>query len=398
MPSSFIARRINEMSESATVEITRQANSMREKGIDVISLSAGLPDFDTPHNIREAGIAAINAGHTRYTSVDGTERLRTAICRDIARRKSIAYEADEVLVSSGAKQSLFNAILATINPGDEVLIPAPFWVSYPEMIKLAGATPRILETAADGHYKITADQLTQALGENTRALIINSPSNPTGQRYEANELKALAAVLKKHPQLILISDEIYDQVHWSADTTLNLLEVEPTLRNRYLLINGVSKSHAMTGWRIGYCAGPTEIIAAMRRIQGQSTSNACSISQAAAVEALEGPQGYIVDMNRAYADRYRLATGLLEAMPGMHHAAVECTFYLFLDIGDAIRNGGYRSDVDFAARLLEQQAVATVPGTAFGCPDHLRLSIASSEQEITEACARIGKFLQAASA
>lgn len=393
-----LSHRVDRLTESATVGMSRRAQQLGNAGQDIISLSAGLPDFDTPACIREAAQQAMNSGQTRYTAVDGTAALKQAIIDDLARRKSLHYSPDQIIVTHGAKQALYNAVQALIGPGDEVIIPAPYWVSYPAMVTLAEGEPRIVECPSDQSYKLSADVLSRALTPATRMLILNSPGNPTGQVYSVTELQALAEVIRVHPNLMVLSDEIYDQVSWGPEAVCSLAEVAPDLQDRIIVVNGVSKSHAMTGWRIGYAAADCRLIHAMRRLQGQSTSNACSISQAAAVAALRMSPTELAPMNRAYQQRHQRAMRRLEQLPGMHAQPVDATFYLLIHVQEAMQATGCLTDVDLAERILDQAGVALVPGSAFGCPDHLRISVACSSEQLDVAFYRIANFLQQHSA
>ncbi len=387
---SRISVKVDQIRPSATIAVSAKALDLKAQGRDIVSLAAGEPDFDTPEHIREAAIAAIHAGKTRYTQVDGTPELKAAIIHKFRVQNELEFTADQVIASNGAKQSLYNLMVAVLNSGDEVIVPAPYWVSYPDMVKLADARPAILAATAENDYKITARELQNTLNENTRMLILNSPSNPTGKVYTEEEYRALGDVLIEHPKVFIACDDIYEHIYWGSKPYRTLLNVCPELADRTLVINGVSKGYAMTGWRIGYVAGPADLVAAMRKIQGQSTSCPSSISQAAAVAALTGPQECLEEMRMAYAERYQFMLEALNDIPGVTCPECDGAFYAFpsfqacIDAMDDIRD-----DVELAGWLLEAAEVATVPGSAFGAPGHLRLSFASSMEELQDAVSRI---------
>ncbi len=375
---------------------TARAAALRAAGRDIISLTAGEPDFDTSAHIAEAGIAAIREGHTRYTDVGGTAELKDAIRAKFARDNHLDYERKQILVSTGAKQSLFNLCLALRDPEDEVVIPAPYWVSYPDMVRLADATPVIVPTKAESGYKMSARQLAAAITPKTRLLLINSPSNPTGAAYLRREWQELGEVLLEHPRIVIGTDDMYEKIWWADEPFTTLAQVVPALYERTVTINGVSKSHAMTGWRIGYCGGPAELISAMATIQGQSTSNPSSIAQRAAVVALNGDQTCVATMNAAYRERHDFLVPALNALPGVRCRAGAGTFYAFADISEALQRLQIADDTAFAEQLLEQTGVAVVPGSGFGAPGHIRLSFATNLAQLQDAAARLERFLRPA--
>lgn len=392
--STRFSSRVTQVKPSATIAMSMKALALKAEGRDIISLSVGEPDFDTPEHIRQAGIDAINAGKTRYTAVDGTPELKHAIADKLQRDNSLDYTADQILVSSGAKQSIFNMFQAMLDDGDEALVPAPYWVSYPDMVRLAGADPVILHTHAQDNYLISPQQLRSAINDNTRLLILNAPSNPTGMGYSRDALLALGEVLLEYPKVWICSDDIYEHIWWGEEAFCNIAEVVPALKDRMVLVNGVSKAYAMTGWRIGYAAGPTEVIAQMRKVQGQSTSNPCSISQAAATAALNGDQACIQAMAKAFHERHNWIVPALNACPGLSCQPAQGAFYVFVDCSEAIECLGLSDDMALAEHLLENAGVATVPGTAFGAPGHLRLSFALGLDTLKDAVGRIEKALQ----
>ena len=375
---------------------TARAAALRAEGRDIISLTAGEPDFDTPMHVAEAGVAAIRHGQTRYTDVGGTPALKDAIIAKFARDNALTYERAQILVSCGAKQTLFNLCMAVLDPEDEALIPAPYWVSYPDMVMLADAHPVILRTDAEQGYKITPHQLDSAITPKTRLLLLNSPSNPTGAAYTRAELAALGEVLLAHPRVLIGTDDMYEHIWWAPEPFATIAQVVPALYERTITINGVSKSHAMTGWRIGYCGGPKPIISAMATIQGQSTSSPSSISQHAAMVALNGDQACVATMNAAYKSRHDFLVAGLAALPGVNCRPGEGTFYAFADIGAAMQTHGFHDDVAFCDALLERVGVAVVPGSGFGAPGHVRLSFATDMPSLERALERLRGFLSAA--
>jgi aspartate aminotransferase len=375
---------------SATIQVTMKAMELKAQGKDIVSLGAGEPDFDTPAHILDAAIAAINDGKTRYTQVDGTPELKAAIIEKFRRDNDLQFEPDQVIASNGAKQSLYNLMVATLNRGDEVIVPAPYWVSYPDMVKLADGLPAILSGTAENDYKITAKQLQNTLNENTRMLILNSPSNPTGKVYSENEYRELGEVLLEHPKVLIACDDIYEYIYWGKGPFRTFLNACPELADRTVVINGVSKGYAMTGWRIGYLAGPADLVQAMRKVQGQSTSCPGSISQAAAVAALSGPQGCVEDMRCAFEQRYRFMHRALNELPGVDCPECDGAFYAFPSFQEYIDDrDDLRDDTELATWLLEEAGVSTVPGSAFGAPGHLRLSYAASMDYLEDAIRRM---------
>jgi aspartate aminotransferase len=388
--------KVDQIKPSATIAVSSKAMDLRAQGRDIISLGAGEPDFDTPEHIREAAIAAIHAGKTRYTQVDGTPELKAAIVHKFRLQNELEFEPDQVIASNGAKQSLYNLMVAVLNKGDEVIVPAPYWVSYPDMVKLADAEPAILAATAENDHKITPRELQNTLNENTRMVIFNSPSNPTGKVYTEEEYRALGDVLIEHPKVFIACDDIYEHIYWGSRPYRTFLNACPELAQRTVVINGVSKGYAMTGWRIGYLAGPADLVKAMRKIQSQSTSCASSISQAAAVAALTGPQDCLEEMRMAFEERYHYIQGALNDLPGVECPDCDGAFYAFpsfqgfIDQQDAVRD-----DVELATWFLEEAGVATVPGSAFGAPGHLRLSYASSMEQLEDAIGRMKRAMNA---
>ncbi len=376
--------------------MTARAAKLKAEGRDIIALSAGEPDFDTPKHVAEAGIEAIRRGLTRYTAVDGTTELKDAIIGKFKRDNGLTYERNQILVSSGAKQTCFNLCAALLDPGDECLIPAPYWVSYPDMALLADATPVIVNGGADRGYKITAAELEAAITPRTKLFILNSPSNPTGAAYTGAELKALGAVLDRHPQIVIGADEMYEHIYWAPEPFMSFAQANPQLYSRTVTINGVSKAYAMTGWRIGYCGGPREIVNAMSTVQGQSTSNASSISQRAATVALNSDQSCVAEMNKAFKERHDFVVGALNAIPGIKCPPAAGTFYAFADVSGAMRSLGIKDDNAFAEYLLVEAGVAVVPGSGFGAPAHMRLSFACSMQTLEDAVGRIQRAVTSA--
>ena len=382
--------RIQRVKPSPTLAVTALANQLRAQGRDVIGLAAGEPDFDTPEHIKQAAIRAINAGMTKYTAVDGTAGLKQAIINKFKRDNGLDYETDQVIASVGGKQAIYNLLQALLNPGDEVIIPAPYWVSYPDMVKLADAEPVIVEGNMDQSFKINAEQLDAAITARTRLVVINSPSNPSGKAYTREELKSLADVLLRHPDITIFTDDIYEHIVWTDEGFNNILNVCPELKDRTLVINGVSKAYSMTGWRIGYAAGPADIIKAMKKVQSQSTSNPCSIAQAAAQEALDGDQSFLAEMCQVFRDRHDYVYSTLAAMDGVECLPSDGTFYSFPSFHRVIeRMDGINDDVELAQLLLEKAEVALVPGSAFGLAGHLRLSFATDMESLEKALSRI---------
>ena len=388
-----IARRITRVKPSPTLAMTARAAQMRSEGKDVISLSVGEPDFDTPAHICEAGFAAIRAGQSRYTNADGAPDLLDAVIAKFQRDNGISYARNQVLISTGAKQTLFNLCMAVLDPGDEVIIPAPYWVSYPDMVMLADAHPVTPDATADHGYKMTPRQLAAAITSETRLVMLNSPSNPTGAAYTRAELVALGEVLLDHPKLLIATDDIYEKIYWGQEPFCSLLTAVPGLYERTITINGCSKGYAMTGWRIGYCGGPREIIAAMATVQGQSTTNASSISQKAAVAALNGPEDEVQRMNASFKTRHDYFVAGLNQLPGISCLPGSGTFYAFADVREAMKQHGFKDDNAFCEFILAEALVAGVPGSGFGAPGHLRLSFACSEDNLAKALERMNTAL-----
>jgi aspartate aminotransferase len=389
-----LSERVARVKPSPTLAVTAKAAELKRAGHDIIGLGAGEPDFDTPEHIKAAAIEAIRAGRTKYTAVEGILELRQAICDKFRRDNQIEYQPGQVLVSCGAKQSIYNLAAALLGPGDEAIIPAPYWVSYPDIVLLADATPVIVAADARQHFKITAAQLEAAITPRTRLLIINSPSNPTGVAYTRAELESLAEVLRAHPQVITATDDMYEHIYWGKEPFCSLLTAAPDLHERVVTINGVSKVYAMTGWRIGYAAGPRKLIGAMNKVQGQSTSNPTSISQYAALAALTGDQSCVGEMTAAFRERHDWLVEALNELPGISCLPADGAFYAFPDVSDAIAAlADVDDDTGFAEYLLDKAGIAVVPGTAFGAPGHVRLSFACSLQTLEQAVERIAAVL-----
>jgi len=384
-----LSSRVQAVKPSPTLAITARAAELRASGKDVIGLGAGEPDFDTPDHIKEAAKRAIDEGRTKYTAVDGTASLKQAVIDKFARDNGFQYQPDQILVSSGGKQSFFNLAQALLDPGDEVIIPAPYWVSYPDMVILAGAAPVLVHAGADQQFKISPAQLEGAITENTRLFVINSPSNPTGMAYTREELEALGEVLREHPRIVIATDDMYEHIRWGGEF-VNILNACPDLYERTLVLNGVSKAYSMTGWRIGYAGGPVDIIRAMKKIQSQSTSNPCSISQYAAEAALNGPQECIQEMLVEFRKRHDYVVERLDTIDGVECLPTDGTFYVFPKVKGMIdRIEGVSDDLELAEHLIEKAGVAVVPGTAFGMHDHIRLSIATGMENLEKALDRI---------
>ncbi len=394
---SFLSATLKRVKPSPTIAVTTKAQELKAAGRDVIGLGAGEPDFDTPDNIKAAGIAAINSGKTKYTAVDGIPELKKAICAKFARDNDLTYCPDQVTVGTGGKQVLYNAFMATLNAGDEVIIPAPYWVSYPDMVLLSGGEPVFVEATLEAGFKITAAQLEAAITPKTKWFLFNSPSNPTGAGYSWNELNALTDVLLRHPHVWVLTDDMYEHLSYGDFKFCTPAQVEPQLYNRTLTMNGVSKAYAMTGWRIGYAAGPRDLIGAIRKVQSQSTSNPCSISQWAAVEALNGPQDFITPNNAMFIRRRDLVVSMLNDATGIVCPKPEGAFYVYPSIAGCIGKttpAGTKitNDEDFATALLEETGVAVVFGAAFGLSPNFRVSYATSDDALKEACTRIQTF------
>ncbi len=388
-----LSKRVNSVKPSPTLAVTARAKELKAQGKDIIGLGAGEPDFDTPSHIKQAAIEAINRGFTKYTAVDGTAELKRAIIGKFQRENGLSYEPDQILVSCGGKQSFYNLAQALLDSGDEVIIPAPYWVSYPDMVLLAEGRPVILETGLAQGFKITPEQLEAAITPRTRLLVLNSPSNPTGVTYSRAELAALAEVLRRHPQIIIASDDMYEHILWAPEPFANILNVAPDLYARTMVLNGVSKAYSMTGWRIGYAAGPVALVRAMKKIQSQSTSNPTSISQVAAQAALEGDQGCIQTMLAAFKERHDFVVERLNRIRGVHCLPSQGAFYSFPDMQEAITARGLANDVEMAEWLLNEVGVALVPGSAFGAEGCMRLSFATSLDILGDALDRLERVL-----
>lgn len=397
---SFIAEQLSRVKPSATIAVSNKARELKAAGRDVIGLGAGEPDFDTPDNIKQAGIDAITRGETKYTAVDGIPELKKAIADKFKRENGIDYEPAQCFVAPGGKPIIYNAMMATLNPGDEVIIPAPYWVSYPDIVLLAGGEPVAVETTLENNFKLQPEQLEAAITDKTKWIIFNSPSNPTGGAYTRDELKALTDVLVKHPHVWILTDDMYEHLVYDDFEFVTPVQVEPALKDRTLTMNGVSKAYAMTGWRIGYAAGPVELIGAMRKIQSQSTSNPTSISQWASVEALNGPQDFIAERAEVFKARRDMVVDLLNECEGLTCPKPEGAFYVFPScagtIGKTAPSGKViENDEDFVTELLESEGVAVVQGSAFGLNPYFRISYATSTEALEEACARIKRFCAA---
>ncbi len=395
----LIAARMNRISPSATMAITAKARALKAAGRDIIGLSAGEPDFDTPDTIKQAAVRAIAAGETKYTDVAGTLALREAVAARFLADQGLSYAPDEIIVGTGGKQVIYNAMLATVNPGDEVVIPTPCWVSYPDIVQLAEGTPVLVPTSQNNGFKLHADALEAALTPRSKWLILNSPCNPTGAAYDEAALRPLAEVLLRHPDVWVLTDDIYEKLVYDGFKPATIAAVEPRLKDRTLTMNGVSKAYAMTGWRIGYGAGPRTLIRAMDKLQGQSTSNPSSISQAAALEAVSGPQDFIAGMVETYKARRDLVVDMLNAAPGLYCTRPEGAFYVFVSMQGCLGKtsaGGAKitNDEDFVVALLQEHGVAAVHGAAFAYPGYFRISYATSTEALREACARIARFCQ----
>ncbi len=393
----FVAHALERVKPSPTMAITSKARELKAAGHDVIGLGAGEPDFDTPDNVKQAAIEAIKRGETKYTAVDGIPELKAAIVKKFARENGLDYKPSEVSVGSGGKQVLYNALLATLNPGDEVIVPSPYWVSYPDIVLLAGATPVIVETKLEDGFKLSPAALAAAITPRTKWLIFNSPSNPTGAAYTREEIKALTQVLLKYEQVWVLSDDIYEHLVYDGFQFTTPAQVEPKLKSRTLTLNGVSKAYSMTGWRIGYGAGPEPLIKAMATLQSQSTSNPCSISQWAAVEALNGPQDFLKGWVKSFQERRDLVVSMLNQAKGLHCPKPEGAFYVYPSCAGAMgktsaKGQKIKSDEDFATALLQEEGVAVVHGAAFGLSPFFRISYATGATALEEACRRIQRF------
>ena len=387
--TKMLSKRVEKIKISATMAVAQKAAKLKAEGVDIIALNLGEPDYDTPLNIKAAAIDAIHEGMTKYTAVGGTPSLKEAIRKKLLRENDLDFQNDEIMASSGAKQAIINTMLATLNPEDEVIIPSPYWTSYPDMCLIAEAKPVIVKTTQSDNFKLSATQLKAAITKNTRMIILNSPSNPTGMIYSKEELTSLAEVLLEHPQVIILSDDIYEKIIWPNSEFYNILNVCPDLRDRTIIINGVSKTYAMTGWRIGYAAGPTHIIKAMTKIQSQSTSSPCSISQAAATEALGTESESITEMISSYHTRYEHIFEILSEIPEIEQIQSNGTFYVFPKVTKLIKKLGLKDDIELSEYLLEKANISVVPGSAFGDSDHIRISFAISKKRLSEAVDRI---------
>lgn len=394
---AFIASSLDRIKPSPTIAVTTRAQELKAQGRDVIALGAGEPDFDTPDNIKAAGIAAIQRGDTKYTAVDGTPALKKAIAAKFLRENGLTYAPEQVTVASGGKQIIFNAMLATLDPGDEVVIPSPYWVSYPDIVLLAGGVPVIVPTSMETNFKVTAAALEAAITPRTKWVILNSPSNPSGAAYSEAELRPLTDVLMRHPHVWILTDDMYEHIVFDGFRFVTPAQIEPGLYARTLTMNGVSKAYSMTGWRIGYAAGAVPLIKAIAKVQSQSTSNPCSISQAAAVEALNGPQDFIPVRAEAFRERRDLVVAMLNQATGITCPSPEGAFYVYPScagtIGKKTKDGKIiTNDLDFVSALLDEEGVAVVHGEAFGLSPHFRISYATSTEELTKACERIQRF------
>jgi len=391
-----ISTRVQRIKPSPTLAVTARAAALRAAGKDIIGLGAGEPDFDTPEHIKQAAIKAIADGFTKYTDVSGTPQLKQAVIAKFSRENGLDYTPAQILVSVGGKQSFFNLAQALLNPGDEVIIPAPYWVSYPDMVLLADGIPVVIAAGIDQQFKITPQQLEAAITPLTRLVVINSPSNPTGSAYTREELAALGEVLRRHPGILIASDDMYEHILWTAEPFVNIVNVCPDLLARTIVLNGVSKAYSMTGWRIGYAGGPAPLIEAMKNVQSQSTSNPSSISQVAAQAALEGDQSCITQMCKAFKERHDFVVQELNTIAGIRCIPGQGTFYSFPNVEGMIdRLGGIESDVELAEFLINEAGVALVPGSAFGAPGHLRLSFATGLDTLNEALKRLKRVATA---
>lgn len=390
-----LSQRAQSIKPSPTLAVTARAAELRAAGKDIIGLGAGEPDFDTPDHIKEAAISALTNGDTKYTAVDGTSALKTAIINKFKRENDLDYNINQVLVSCGAKHSLYNIFQAVLNAGDEIIIPAPYWVSYPDMAKLAGAEPVIIKTTIKENFKISPEKLRGAMSDKTRMVVFNSPSNPTGVSYNEDELNALGKVLLEYPDIIIVTDDIYEHILWGQEKFVNIVNACPDLYDRTVVVNGVSKAYSMTGWRIGFVGGPESIIKGMKKIQSQSTSNPTSIAQAAAVAALDGDQTYINESTGIFKERHDFVLSALKSIDGINCLASEGTFYIFPDMNGLIEKlDGITNDIELAEFFLEKAEVAMVPGSAFGAPGCMRISYATSMENLEKSMERIKKVLE----
>lgn len=391
MSSKILSERIQRIKPSPTLAITARAKQLKQEGVDIIGLGAGEPDFDTPDNIKKAAIDAINQGQTKYTAVDGTVELKTAI-QNIYKKMGLNYSLDQILVSCGGKQGIYNLALSILEQGDEVIIPAPYWVSYPDIVKIADAEPVFIETTEAQKYRITKEQLEAAITPKTKLFILNSPSNPSGQVYSKSELEGFAEVLRKYPHVFILTDDIYEQISWGNEKWQNIVMACPDLVDRTIILSGVSKAYSMTGWRIGYSLGPVEIIKAMKKLQSQSTSNPCSISQAAALAALTGDQSFVGKMAEEFKQRHDFVVKKLNSIPGISCLPSDGAFYNFFSIEGVLnQTDKFKDDLEFTEFLINEAKIALVPGSAFGTPNHLRLSFATSMKNLEKALDRLEK-------
>ena len=393
MPKLTLSARVGRIKPSPTLAVTARAKALKAEGRDILDLGAGEPDFDTPDLIKEAAIRAIRAGFTKYTAVDGTPELKAAVVEKFARENSLHFTTSQILVSVGGKQSFYNLAQALLETGDEVVIPAPYWVSYADIVLMADATPVIIPTTLQQGFKITPEALDAALAYKTKLFVLNSPSNPTGAVYTHAELAALGEVLRRYPHVLIASDDMYEHIAWGPEPFANIANVCPDLLDRTIVLNGVSKAYAMTGWRIGYAGGPVDLIKAMAKVQSQSTSNPTSISQAAAEAALRSGTALVTPMREAFKTRHDWLHAQLTALPGLQCRRADGTFYLFPEISGALKALGLPDDQAFAEALLEKTGIAAVPGSAFGSPGHMRFSYATSDQTLREAVDRLRGFL-----
>ena len=389
-----VSERMNRVLPSATSAVLNLAAKLREEGKDIISLGAGEPDFDTPLHIKEAAVKAIKDGHTKYTAIDGTLTLKKAIINKFKQDNDLIYDFDQIIVSSGAKQTLFNLCMGLLQYGDEAIIPTPYWVSYPDMVRIADATPRFIATDIESNFKISPKILEDSISNKTRLIFLNSPSNPTGSCYTKEELIEIGNVLLNYPNVIIASDDIYEKIHWGESKFYNIGTAVPELNNRVISINGVSKCYAMTGWRIGYAGGPREIITSMKTVQSQSTSNPCSISQIAATEAINGNQDCVVNMVIEYKKRNDFIINALNKIPGFECNSADGAFYAFPRADKAIQSNNLKNDIELAALILNKAGVVVVPGTPFGAPGYIRLSYACSMNDLEKATDRIAKAIE----
>lgn len=391
----LLSNRVNKIKPSPTLAVTAKAAELRASGVDVIGLGAGEPDFDTPEHIKEAAIKAMHEGQTKYTPVGGTTQLKEAIIQKFSRDNKLNYRPENILVSCGAKQSIFNLMASVLNPGDEVLVPAPYWVSYPDMSLLFGANPIIVQTTMEESFKLTPEKLEVNLSDRTKMLLLNSPSNPTGVAYTKDELVALGKVIGQYPNLLVVSDDIYEHILWANEPYHNIASANPSLKEQTIVINGVSKAYAMTGWRIGYAAGNQQIIKAMTKIQSQSTSNPCSISQAAATAALNGGLDEVNKMVEEFKYRHDYIVDSLNGLPGVRCLSGQGAFYAFPDVSKLINQiDNVENDIELAEEMLEKARVAVVPGSAFGSDNFIRISFATSRQVLEEAITRITNYVK----